>query len=149
MKTVLSVFAAGACLLWASSAPADPYVDYTPQKGVTHVTTIKVDPNHVDDYLVGLKKVWVPGEEIAKRHGVIDFYGVSVKLNGGAGPNVVLLEHYPSIAALDPDQARDQAMQKEGLAILSKEQGRATTDNFDKYRTFISDDYYQSINLGK
>jgi hypothetical protein len=149
MKTIFSALVAGACLSWAFCATAEPYVDYTPQKGVTHVTTIKVDPNHVDDYLTGLKKSWVTGEEIAKKHGVIDYYGVSVKVNGGAGANVVLIEHYPSIAALDPDQARDQAMQKEGLAVLSKEQGRTLTDGFDKYRTFVSDDFYQSITFGK
>ena len=52
-------------------------------------------------------------------------------------------------AALDPDQARDQAIEKEGLAALSKEQGLALTNGFDKYREFISDDYYQSYNYGK
>jgi hypothetical protein len=149
MKTVLSALAASACLSWAFSAMAEPYLDYTPQKGVTHVTMIKVDPNHIDDYLTGLKKVWVPGEEIAKRHGLIDYYGVNVKVNAGAGVNVVLIEHYPSIAALDPDQARDQAIEKEGFALTSKEQGQAVTNGFDKYRTFVSDDYYQSISFGK
>jgi hypothetical protein len=149
MRTVLTALAAGASLSWALSAVAEPYVDYTPQKGVTHVTRIKVDPNHIDDYLTGLKKSWVPGEEIAKKHGLIDYYGVSVKLNGGAGDNVVLIEHYPSIAALDPDQARDQAIQKEGLAVLSKEQGAALTNGFDKYRTFVADDFYQSVMFDK
>ena len=149
MKTVLSAFVAAACLSWAACAVAEPYVDYMPQKGVLHVTTIKVDPNHIDDYLVGLKKSWVPTEEIAKKHGVIDYYGVNVKLNSGAGANVVLVEHYPSIAALDPDQARDQAMEKEAYAAVPKEQGVAMTNGFDKYREFVSDDYYQAMEFGK
>lgn len=149
MKYILAATVAGAALTWSFAAVAEPYVDYTPLKGVTHVQTIKVDPNHLDDYLTGLKKSWLPGEEIAKKHGVIDDYQVMVKLNSGAGANVVLVEHYPSIAALDPDQARDQAIEKEGLAALSKEQGLALTNGFDKYREFISDDYYQSYNYGK
>jgi hypothetical protein len=149
MKTTVSMLAVGACLSWAMAAGAEPYVDYTPLKGVTHVQTIKVDPNHIDDYITGLKKSWVPGEEIAKKHGVIDYYQLMVKLNGGAGANVVLIEHYPSIAALDPDQARDQAMEKEGQAIISKDQSTALTNGFDKYREFISDDYYQAVEFAK
>ena len=53
----------------AGAASAEPYTDWTPQKGLWHITTVKVDPSHIDDYLVGLKKTWVPGEEIAKKHG--------------------------------------------------------------------------------
>ncbi len=149
MRPVLSLLCVGALLSWATCAAADPYVDYMPQKGVLHVTVMKVDPNHVDDYLVGLKKSWVPAEQIARKHGIIDYFGVNVKLNSGAGANVVLIEHYPSIAALDPDQARDQAIQKEILAVTPKEQGVALTNGFDKYREFVSDDYYQSMDLEK
>jgi hypothetical protein len=40
-------------------------------------------------------------------------------------------------------------MQKEALAITSKDAGRALTDGFDKYRTFVSDDYYQEMTFTK
>jgi len=110
---------------------------------------VKVDPNHIDDYIVGLKRTWVPGEEAAKRHGIIDWYGINVKMNGGDGQaNVVLVEHVVSAAMLDPDKARDQAMEKESFAAMPKDQMDAKVKDFDKYRTFVGDDYYTELDLG-
>ena len=56
------VLAAGLAVgaLAASAVWAEQYVDYTPVKGVWEVQTIKVDPNHIDDYLTGLRKGLVP-----------------------------------------------------------------------------------------
>ena len=143
---------AGACALFlaAGAASADPYVDYTPQKGVWDVTAIKVDPNHIDDYLKGLKAVWVPGEEIAKKHGVIDQYFVMVKANAtGGDANVLLGQHYVSFAMMDPDKKRDVAMQKEGEAIVSKDAQASTVSGFDKYRSFVGEDLWVPMEFTK
>jgi hypothetical protein len=146
----ISVGVIAAALLATSSVYADPYTDYTPEKGVWQVTTVKVDPNHVDDYLVGLKKSWVPGEELAKKHGVIDNYFVMVNANGAdPGGNVLLGEHYVSYAAMGPDKARDMEMQKEALARMSKDDGRKLTDNFDKYRTFMGEAMWGAVSFDK
>lgn len=127
----------------AGAAVAEPYVDYTPQKGVWHVTTVKVDPNHVDDYLTGLKRTWVPAEEVAKHHGVIDSYQIMVKMNASDGQgNVLLIEHVPNMAMLEVDQARDQAMEKEVYALMPKADAAKAVEGFDKYRTFVGDDYW-------
>ncbi len=149
MKRLIGALCLGAGLASAAVAGAEPYVDYTPQKGVWEVQTIKVDPNHIDDYVTALKTGWVPGEEIAKRHGVIDQYSIMVKLNSGAGGNVLLLQHYPSLSALDPDKARDVAMTKEGRALISKEQQDKATAGYDKYRTFESDEFFTGIDYTK
>ena len=147
LKTCLATAVAMTAL--GSAVFAEPYVDYTPKKGFTHVQFIKVDPNHLDDYIVGLKKTWVPGEEAAKRHGVIDYYGIDVKLNGAdGGANVALIEHVVSAAMLDPDKARDQAVEKESFAAMPKDQMDAKVKDFDKYRTFVGDDYYTELDLG-
>jgi len=150
MKIQFSIVAFAATLGLAGAATAEPYVDYTPQKGVWHVTTVKVDPSHIDDYVTGLRKSWAPGEEIAKRHGLIDSYRIMVKLNSSDGQgNVQMIEHYPSIAALDADQARDQALRNEFLAALPKTQGEAMVAGFDKYRTFVGDDYWTEMTFAK
>jgi hypothetical protein len=133
----------------AAVAAAEPYKDYTPQKGATEVITIKVDPNHVDDYLTGLRQGWVPGQEMAKKHGVIDWYSVSVKLNAGAGANVVLIQHYPSLANLDPDKARDMALLAEAKAFEPKDKSDARIAGYEKYRTFVSDDLWTSVEFTK
>jgi hypothetical protein len=110
-----------------------PYKDYTPQKGVWQVQEVHVDPNHIDDYLTGIKTSLVPGQEIAKKHGLIDNFMVLVRMDSsGGGANAMFVPHYPSLAAMEPDKARDQTMEQESLAILSKEKGQAFTGGFDK-----------------
>ena len=147
MKTLL--LATGMAVLAASAAWADPYVDYTPLKGAWEVTTIKVDPNHIDDYLVGLKKNWIPLEETLKKHGVIDQYMILQKLNSGAGANVQLIQHYPTLSQMDPDQARDQAIQKELEAQVSKDASNKVIQGFDKYRSFESDEVWTEVSMTK
>ncbi|HWA60392.1 MAG TPA: hypothetical protein VG939_03415 [Caulobacteraceae bacterium] len=145
---VVATIAGG--ILWSSLASAEPYVDYTPQKGVWHVTSVRVDPNHIDDYVTGLKKTWVTAEEIAKRHGLIDSYSIKIKLNASDGQaNVLLIEHYPSLASLEPDQARDEAMQRENYAAVPKETGQQMVAGYDKYRVFVGDDYWTDITFPK
>ena len=133
-----------------STAYADPYKDYTPTKGVWQVTTLKVDPNHVDDYLVGLKRGLVPTMESAKKHGVIDDYFVMVNPNDADDSgNVLIGQHFVSFAAMDPDKARDTAMLNEALAAMSKEEGNKLTGGFDKYRTFVSDEMWTEVQYSK
>lgn len=132
------------------AASAEPYVDYTPEKGVWHVVEVKVDPNHIDDYIVGLRKTWVPGEEIAKKHGVIDSFNIKIKMNASDGrANVRLIEHYPSAAMMDPDRARDQAIDAEVKATLSKSAEQAQIAAYEKYRVFVGEDYWTDITLAK
>ena len=98
----------------ATTASAEQWVDYTPETGVWDINAIDVDPNHIDDYLVGLKKSQVPFFEILKKRGMIDAYKFVVR-NGYAknSPSVLIMVHYTSHAALAPDKARDMAIQKE------------------------------------
>ena len=148
LKTITLGVAAAAFAV--STAYADEYKDYTPEKGVWQVTTVKVDPNHIDDYLVGLKKSWIPDVELSKKHGLIDNYFVMVNANGAdPGGNVLLGEHFVSFAAMDPDKARDLKMQSEALAQMSKEEGRKMTSGYDKYRSFMNETMWTGVNFGK
>ena len=151
MKMLSTVaLAAGIAAFAVSTTSADPYKDYTPTKGVWQVTTVKVDPNHIDDYLVGLKRALVPSMESAKRHGVIDDYFVMVNANDADDSgNVLIGQHYVSFAAMDPDRTRDMQMQKEALALMSKEEGNKLTNGFDKYRTFLNTQMWTRIDFGK
>ena len=139
-----------AMALMATAASADPWVDYTPQKGLYIVTGVKVDPNKVDDYLKGLKKMWSPGEELAKKQGLIDAYEVMVNVNAsGPGPNVLLIEHLPSFAVLDPNKKRDLDFQKTLEAAVPKSETDAAVANFDKFRVFTSQEMWQQVEFTK
>ena len=56
---------------------------------------------------------------------------------GKGSPNVLIMTHSASTATMDPDQARDQAVEKEILSAFSKEKGDAAVRGYEKYRTFI------------
>ncbi len=150
MKINLLLAAGGAICALAAPAFAEQYVDYTPQKGGWQVTMVKVEPSHIDDYLTGLKGSWVPAMKNQQAHGIIDRYEVMVKLNSSDGQgNVLLAIHYPSLAALDPDKARDLAIQKEDEKAMSKEKSQQVVAGYDKYRTFVADDFYVPVDFGK
>ncbi len=149
MKTLILAAAGAAALsLCAQATLADQWVDYTPVKGTYVKTLVHVEPNRIDDYLVALKKTWVPTEESAKKHGVIDSYMVQVNLNPyTSGPNVILIEHYPSMATMDPEKTRDMAMDKEAEQFLPKAQLPSVSAERAKYRTILSQEMWSVIDF--
>ena len=150
MKLLIIAVFATAALGLASSAAAEPYQDYTPAKGAWQITEVHVDPSHIDDYLTGLKTSWAPGEEISKKRGLIDDYEIMVRIDpAGTGANVLLAQHFTSLAALDPDKARDQAIEAQSYAALPKAKGQEMVAGFEKYRTFVGDGFYQVMDFPK
>lgn len=139
MKKIVLGAASALALAWVSTpCAAEPYVDYTPQKGYWTITAVDVDPNHVDDYLTGLRSSQVTAFEVLKRRGLIDNYQIMVRNGYEKGaPNVLIMTHSASTALIDPDQARDQAVQKEIYKAFSKEKGDAAVRGYEKYRTFV------------
>ena len=145
----LATGALGALALCAATtASAEQYVDYTPESGLWDINAIDVDPNHIDDYLVGLKQSQVPFFEILKKRGMIDAYKFVVR-NGYVknSPSVLIMVHYTSIAAMAPDKARDQAIDKEVRAAFSKEQGDAAVAGYEKYRTFLDNAQWTEMTM--
>ena len=144
-----SVLLAGACalaLVCAAPASAKPWVDYVPQKGFWQYTYVKVDVNHVDDYLTQMKSIWVPGREIDKKHGLIDQYQVMTNINAADGSaNVMLCVHFLSFAGLDPDKQRDQAIFDANVASVTQ----AASADFNKYRTIVGSSIYVPVDFTK
>lgn len=150
IRTVLMGAAALAALASASVANAKMYVDYTPEKGAWEINAVEVDPNHIDDYMVGLRHTQIPLFEILKRHQLIDAYKVVIRNGYTKGsPNVLIETHIPSIALLEPDKARDQALDKEMMATLPEEQGKAAIAGYEKYRQFLDDAYWSEVTFAK
>jgi hypothetical protein len=147
---ILPALAVATTLVLAGTAHAKPYVDYSFGKGLWEINQIEVDPNHVDDYLTGLKQSEVPGFEIMKKHGIIDDYSFSVKNGYTKGmPNVVIAVHYVSADGLMPNQARDQMIEKEIVATFSEQAGKAAIAGYEKYRTFVDDSTWIDVTFKK
>jgi len=150
MKRVTGALLAAAALFSSSYALAEPYVDYTPQKGYWQITAMEVDPNHLDDYLTGLRRSQVSGFEVLKRRGLIDDYKYMVRTGYVKGsPNVLIMTHSPTASTLDADKARDQAIEKEIYAMFSREKGKAAVAGYEKYRTFVDDAMWVENDMAK
>jgi len=145
-----ALLASSLILSLSCAAQAEPYVDYNPVKGVWDKTYVHVDPNKIDDYLVALKKTWVPEQELAKKYGLVDQYVVQILANPSTtGPNVMLGVHYVSMAALDPDKARDTAMNAAAEKTLPKAAADTEMEARAKYRTLIREELWTSIEYSK
>jgi len=137
-------------LFSAGAASAEMYKDYVPGKGIWIETFVEVDPNHVDDYLTGLKASDIPGLEILKKHGLIDDYKFMTSDSYSAGQaNVVIAVHYVSAAALEPDAARDQMIEKETYAAVPKTQDDAAIAGYEKYRKFAQISSWRTVEFTK
>lgn len=151
MKNIV-LSAVGALAVAFVSVPsiAEPYVDYVPQKGHWTINAVEVDPNHVDDYLTGLRSSQVSAFEVLKRRGLIDDYRFMVRNGYVKGmPNVIIMSHVPNSALEDPDQARDQAVEKEIYSAFSKEKGDAAVRGYEKYRTFVDNGNWRTMVMSK
>jgi len=149
MKMLVAA-AAVAGVMAAGAASAEPYVDYTPMKGAWDITQVHVEPGKIDAYLTGLKKTWGPSQEIDKRHGLIDNYWVMVKLDpAGAGANIILGRHVVALSSLEPDKARDTAIDQENEKMLPKSNSEQMVKGYNEYRTFLSEGFYQPVELAK
>ncbi len=150
MKRVTGALFALAAFTATTAVRSEPYVDYTPQKGYWEINAIEVDPNHVDDYLTGLRQSQVSGFEVLKKRGLIDDYKFMVR-NGyvKGSPNVLIMTHAPTYSSMDAEKARDQAIDKEIYAIFSKERGQAAVAGYEKYRTFLDDGQWTDMVMAK
>ena len=85
---------------------AEIWVDYEPAEQVTEMTVVKVKPNMLDDYLMGIKSTWVDSCEIQKELGHIVSCAVYTASTAGTDPNVFLTITYENLAAMGPDKEK-------------------------------------------
>lgn len=126
MKTICKLLALSLLLSAASAwAQLKPYTDYEPSREVTHITTIQVHANRIDDYLEGIRDTWVASNEVAKKLGHIKGYSVWVSEMPNSGDfNVVLVQDFESIEQMQPSKDRfDEFMKAWGNANQEKTRG--------------------------
>ena len=146
----LGMIGAAGIAFAATAALPKAYVDYVPQKGYWDINAVEVDPNHIDDYLVGLRRSLIPTFETLKKHGVIDDYRFMTRNSYAKGaPNVLIMTHSPSNAVLDANKERDMAIEREIEAVFSEAQSEAAVAGYEKYRTFIDDAQWTDVVMAK
>jgi hypothetical protein len=146
MKTQISILAATAALTMASLAVADMWVDYAPAKEPWQVTTVKVAPGKLDDYIIGLKKSYADQLERQKKNGdVLDYHILVNTSPNGAGATIVFITKYKDWNALIPNKDRDLKDQEEFRKTISKSDEQKMGDDRSKFRTFTDDGIYSDV----
>ncbi len=131
------LLAATAALGLAFSAQAEIWKDYAPSKAVWNVTMVKVQPNSIDDYLLGLKQSWVAGCEVSKKQGVLEDCSIFVSENAAGGPfNVMLVQKFASGAMREPDEARYKAYMEEFRKKIAQDAQDKLVEGYNEFRTF-------------
>ena len=134
--------------LAAFSTFAEIYEDYEPSEQHVQLTVVAVEPNYLDDYLVKLKRTWVRGMEIQKKLGyIVDF---SVYTSDSANnPNVWLTITYENMAAMQPNEERYKAVNKEWIAMYGDEDDEIDeiSKGYEEIRKMIDHQIINKVNF--
>jgi hypothetical protein len=115
MRFVSITIGLAALLLASPSAWSQlkPFHDYDTSEEITHVTTVKVNANMIDDYLEGIRKTWAAAADTRKTLGHLKDYSIFVSELPNSGDfNIVLVEHYENRAQSEPSKDRYDAFMK-------------------------------------
>lgn len=146
MKTLISSLALTTAFTVAPLAFADEWVDYAPAKEPWTVTTVKVAPGKLDDYIIGLKKSYADQLERQKKNGEVLDYHILVNTSpNAAGATIVFLTKYKDWNALIPNKDRDLKEQDEFRKAISKSDEEKMGEDRSKFRTFLDDGTYTDI----
>jgi hypothetical protein len=142
--------AASVAFAAAPVAFADEWVDYAPSKEPWEVTTVKVEAGKLDDYLISLKKSYVPGLEFEKTAGDVLEYHILVNSNrNAAGATIVFLVKYKDWSARAPNKDRDMKEDAEFRKTFSKSDEEKLGEDRSKFRTFLDQGTYGDITFLK
>jgi hypothetical protein len=62
-----------------------------------------------------------------------------------SGPNVVLMTHIPSAAALEPNKERDKRLEAETRKLIAEKREDELVAGYEKMRTFVDDGLWQEV----
>jgi len=139
--TLLAMFAS------SSFAQLEPFKDYDIGEKVYSMTTIKVNPNMMDDYLEGIRDTWVKGNEVSKGLGQLEDYAIYSSELGASGDfNLVLVVTYKNGADLEPNKAAYQAFMK-AWGKKMEEKTREITKNYPAMRRITGEYRLREITM--
>lgn len=143
IATTLAVLAACG---FVTSAQAEIWKDYAPSKAVWSVTFVKVKPNRIDDYLLGLKQTWKTGCEVSKKMGIIEDCFIYVSETTSGGPfNVMLVQKMPSGEMREPDEARYRKYMEEYRKSLAEAKQKELVEGYEEMRSFFTEADFRRI----
>lgn len=124
----------------AAFADLELYKDFDVSDAVWSVTTVRVDSNMGNAYLEGLKKTWVPSNEIQKKLGHIESWAIyRSDLPASGDFNLLLVVKFAKTADMVPNKARYDAFMKEWGEGRGKESTEFAQKNYPGMRTITGE----------
>ena len=136
------------CLPFSVQAQLEPWVDYEASDAVWSVTTVKVDSNMRDNYLEGLAKTWVPGNEISIKLGQMEEYAIYISDLPASGDfNLMLVVKFANTSDLAPNKARYEAFMKAYTKAESDKSTNYAQKNYPAMREITGDYLFRKVTL--
>jgi hypothetical protein len=146
MRKMMMLAAAAALGLAGNANATEIFKDYVPSKAVWNVTMVKVNPNHVDDYLGGLRQSWMNGCAAGKKAGTLEDCFIYVSETTAAGPfNVMLVQKFTSAAMMEPNEESYNKVMAEVRKNLAEAKEKELVKGYDEYRTFFGEMNFRRI----
>jgi hypothetical protein len=146
MKRLLIAASAAGLAFSAGSQAFEVFTDYTPSTEVWNVTMVKVNPNHIDDYLGGLRQSWMNGCAAGKKAGTLEDCYIYVSETTAAGPfNVMLVQKFTSAAMMEPNEESYNKVMAEVRKNLAEAKEKELVKGYEEYRTFFGEMNFRRI----
>ena len=130
----------------ATAQSTEIYKDYVPSKAVWNVTMVQVNPNHIDDYLGGLRQSWMNGCSAGKKAGTLEDCFIYVSETTAAGPfNVMLVQKFTSAAMMEPNEESYNKVMAEVRKNLAEAKEKELVKGYEEYRTFFGEMNFRRI----
>lgn len=134
------------CGLSATTGAAEMWKDFAPSKGIWNVTMVMVDPNHIDDYLGGLKQTWMSGCAAGKKTGTLEDCYIYVSENAAAGPfNVMLVQKFTDAAMREDSAEKYNAVMTELRKSIAEAREKELVKGYEEYRKFVGEADFRRI----
>jgi hypothetical protein len=148
MKTIKPlVFTLLALFASSSFAQLEAFKDFDIGKKVYSMTTVKVKPNMMGDYLEGLRDTWVASNEVGKDLGQLEDYAIYQSQVGASGDfNLVLVITYKNAADLEPNEAAYKAFMK-AWGEKMQEKSREISKNYPAMREITGEYRLREITM--
>ena len=146
MRKTILLAALAALGLAGNAQAAEMFKDYVPSKAVWNVTMVKVNPNHIDDYLGGLRQSWMAGCEAGKKAGTLEDCSIFVSETTAGGPfNVMLVQKFTTAAMMEPNQESYNKVMAEVRKTLAEAKEKELVKGYEEYRTFFGEINFRRI----
>jgi hypothetical protein len=146
MRKMFVLAAVAALGLAGNANAAEMFKDYVPSKAVWNVTMVKVNPNHIDDYLGGLKQSWMNGCAAGKKAGTLEDCSIFVSETAAGGPfNVMLVQKFTSSAMMEPNEESYNKVMAEVRKNLAEAKEKELVKGYEEYRTFFGEMNFRRI----